>query len=646
MRLLFSIAFLLAVLIPAEGNNAVFASVLTDNMVLQQNTNVTLWGFAPPNEMVKVSCSWLKETLQAATGKNGQWSVIVRTPKADFTAHSITLTDSQGNTTTLQNVLSGEVWLCSGQSNMEMILMSQPEWNMIVENSEEHIKQAYNKYLRVITIGRKESFTPVENAITNGWKETTPDNARWFSSVAYFFGRRLFEELHVPIGLIVSSYGGSPIQSWIPDSVLKTSRIYADVLIKKQAEITASGQSEEEYKNAMSGWISHSEQSKITAQDGIMLTLPVNLEKSSVGNQMGEVSFRKTIEITPDNALKDLQINLGTMDDLGRVYFNGELFWEEIRNSKSYSKISFTVPAEKVKPGVNVIEARVLNILWGGGLTGPVKEMYYTMGDDDNRVSLAGPWEYNKIFDLSVSQTLPLEGKPLFSTASSLYNGMIFPLKRFSIKGVIWYQGAGNVGEADRYTQMMVDMVGSWRSCFKDFFPFYFVQISPYQYNGYYGTDAASLREAQSKAEEIIPESGMIVTMDLGDPKNIHPARKLQVGERLANKALSKTYNVKKCSEYPKVKKVKSYGEKVVVIFSNTCDGLTAKGEKHEIEVSDDGINYKQAVVKISGNRIEASSPDVKSPRFIRYCWRDGAEGTIFNSEGLPVTSFRVEANK
>lgn len=643
MRLLFSIVLALSALVPSEGNNAVFASVLTDNMVLQQNTTVTLWGFATPGESVKISCSWLDGTLQATTNNEGQWSVDVSTPKADFTAHAITLTDSQGNSTTLQNILSGEVWLCSGQSNMEMILMSQPDWNMIVENSEEYIKQANNKFLRVITIGRKESFSPVENAITYGWKETTPDNAKWFSAVAYFFGKRLYEELHVPIGLIVSSYGGSPIQSWIPASVLEESNLYDDLLNKKEAEIKASLQSEEEYKNAMSDWINSSEQNKTTCHESIALTLPVNLEKSPIGNQMGEVSFRRNIEITPDNALKDLRISMGTMDDLGRVYFNGELFWEEIRNSKSYSQISFTVPAEKVRPGANLIEARVLNTLWGGGLTGPAENMYYTIGDDGSRISLAGSWEYNKIFDLSVAQPLPLEGKPLFLTASSLFNGMIFPIKRYSVKGVIWYQGAGNVGEADGYSRMMVDLVSSWRSCLDNQFPFYYVQISPYQYGGYADSNAACLREAQSKAEEMIPGSGMIVTMDLGDPKNIHPARKLQVGERLANKALSGTYNVKTASDYPKVKKVVNAGDKAIIIFSNTYKGLTTKVEKHEVEISDDGINFKPALVRISGNKFEASNPDVKSPHFIRYCWRDGAEGTIFNSEGLPVTSFRIE---
>jgi len=644
MRLILTILLSTLILFQASGNEARFASVFSDNMVLQQNDTVALWGFAKPGEKVKIACSWLNEQLSAEADNTGKWYVEVNTPEADFTPHTITLTDSRGDNTTLRNILLGEVWLCSGQSNMEMILMSQPDWNLIVENSEEELANANNSFLRVLAIGRKESFIPVEEAITYGWKETTPENSKWFSAVAYFFGKELASKLKVPVGLIVSSYGGSPVQSWMPLETLMGKEIYKECTSKRDSELRASFQSEAEYYNAMSAWISESERTSVNSNEEIILNLPINLEKSPVGNQMGEVSFKRAIEISQEDSGKELHISLGTMDDLGRVYFNGELFWEEIRNSKSYSRVSFTVPAEKVRAGTNLIEVKVLNILWGGGLTGPAKDMYFTIGNYPGQITLTGSWHYNKVFDTSGVKPMPLEGKPLFSTSSALYNGMIYPIRKYKIKGAIWYQGEENVSQASVYSQMLADMVDSWRNSRGNEFPFYYVQIAPYQYGGYNDNAAASLREAQSAAEEIIEGSGMVVTMDIGDQHNIHPARKMQVGLRLANMALSNTYKIPCASVYPKVKSVKASKESVIITFTGTGKGLVAKGEKHEFDISDDGINYVPAEVKICSSRIKVSNGQIKRARYVRYCWRDGAEGTIFNSDNLPLSSFRVKA--
>lgn len=645
MRLILTILLSTLILFQASATETRFASVFSDNMVLQQNDTVALWGFANPGEKVIITCSWLDMPQMTEADEAGQWLVEVRTPEADLTPHAIVLTDTRGGITTLNNILLGEVWLCSGQSNMEMVLMSQPDWNLIVENSEEELANANNSFLRVLTIGRKESFSPVEEAMTYGWKETTPDNAKWFSAVAYFFGKELTSKLKVPVGLIVSSYGGSPIQGWMPLETLMGKERYKEGTSKRDAELRASLQSEAEYYNAMSAWISDSERTSVNGKEEIILNLPINLEKSPVGNQMGEVSFKRAIEISPEDNGKALHISLGSMDDLGRVYFNGELFWEEIRNSKSYSMVSFTVPAEKVKSGTNLIEAKVLNILWGGGLTGPAKDMYYTIGNHPGQITLTGSWHYKKVFDLSGSKPLPLEGKPLFSTSSALYNGMIYPIIKYKIKGAIWYQGEENVSQASVYSQMLADMADSWRSSFGNEFPFYYVQIAPYQYGGYNDNAAAILREAQSAAEGIIEGSGMVVTMDIGDPRNIHPARKMQVGLRLANMALSNTYKMPCASVYPKVKSVKASKESLIITFTGTGKGLVAKGEKHEFDISDDGINYLPAEVKICGRRIKVSNDQIKRTRYVRYCWRDGAEGTIFNSDNLPLSSFRVKAD-
>jgi len=627
------------------GENARFASVFSDNLVLQQQATVNLWGYASPNEKLLLKCSWQDSVKPLETASDGTWIIPVQTPIAGFTPQTVSLTDSKGYTVILSNILIGEVWLCSGQSNMEMILKSQPEWNQIVEHSEEEIAQANNPYIRFVNIQRKESFVPVNEAASYGWKICTPNDAKWLSAVAYFFGKRLFKKLDVPVGLIVSAYGGSPVQAWIPEDVANAGALYEKERTKRDAEICASTQTDAEYVKAMSDWVSDAERKGSSKSYGkaVNLILPVNLEKSAVGNHFGEVSFTKALEITRAETGRDLHINLGTMDDFGRVYFNGEKVWEELRNSKSYSQVQFTIPAEKVKAGTNTVEAKVLNVLWGGGLTGPAEKMYYTLGGSIEKKSLAGEWLYKKAFDLADVDPVPPEGKPFFSTISALYNGMIYPVVCYGIKGCIWYQGEENVGDAQRYPGMFTDMITSWRTAFNQDFPFYYVQIAPYGYGGKQFSKAAELREAQGCVEKVVPKTGMVVTLDLGEPKNIHPARKQEVGIRLANMALSETYQKNIPCKFPVPETVKCKGDSVVLTFANVYGGLTGKGDHHEFELSSDGKSYSPANIRISGDHITIFSKGVTKPHYVRYCWGDAGKGTIFNSEELPLSSFRAE---
>jgi sialate O-acetylesterase len=362
-----------------------------------------------------------------------------------------------------------------------------------------------------------------------------------------------------------------------------------------------------------------------------------------VGNQLGEVLFTKKINLPNKNEGLDLSVNLGQIDDLGRVYFNGDLVWQEIRNSKSYSQIQFTIPAAKIKQDENLIEVKVLNILWGGGLTGPADKMYYTAGANAEKTSLTGDWNYEKIFDLSEVNPIPREGKPLFSTASSLYNGMIYPLLGFTFNGCVWYQGEGNVGD-NRYTQMFTDMIEAWRNNFNQNMPFYFVQIAPYNYDNLpQGDKSVLLREMQAKTAKEVPQTYMAVTIDIGDADNIHPAKKKEVGERLALLALSKTYQQNLSCDYPQALNAEYKNKSVIVNLTNTYKGLVLRGDKHELEISNDDKTYFRVQVELNGNQLIASSNLLSNPKYIRYCWHNISRGTIFNSEGLPLTSFKLE---
>lgn len=620
-----------------------FAAIFTDNMILQQNETVKIWGFSNPMEKITLKVSWSKKTFSSVTGQDGQWVIAIKTPKASNISHYMTLQTNGQQPVKVSNILMGEVWLCSGQSNMEMVLQSMPEWNLFIQNSTEVIATANDPEIRVLTVGRKESFEPQTDIDTNGWKICNPDNAKWFSAVAYFFGKKLRQELKVPVGLVVSSYGGSPVQSWLPQSVVDAKSIYKPEKESREAELRVSHQTEEDYTKAMTSWIKESENLSSSKTDmSQAIQLPVNLENSSIGNQLGEVSFTREILLPEKNSGNDVHIHLGRMDDMGRVFFNGELVWSEIRNSKSYADIEFKVPADKIRQGENRIEARVLNVLWGGGLTGPADKMYYTSGDKSVKTSLAGKWNYRKIFDLSDTAPVPREGKPLFLTSSALFNGMINPLLNMSFRGCIWYQGEGNVGD-NRYAEMFADMINAWRKAFNQYLPFYFAQIAPYNYSDPAGDKSVLIRDMQNSVAKTTTNAHIALTIDLGEPDNIHPARKKEVGDRLALLALTNTYRKNFKCNYPEVKNVIWNENTLILKIKNAYKGLITEDGKTEMEISENGVDYIQATTKISGNQIEVIPSAGITPKYIRYCWHNISKGNIFNSEGLPLSSFNIE---
>jgi len=643
MKIRFLLLFpLILFSLPGQGKCR-FAATFTDNMVLQQNSMVKIWGFSDPMEKITLTVSWSKKTFSTVAEQDGQWVIAIKTPKSSNIPHYMILSASGQQPVKVSNILFGEVWLCSGQSNMEMVLQNMPEWNLFIQNSVEEIAVANDPEIRVLTVGRKESFEPQTDIYTNGWKICNSGNAKWFSAVAYFFGRKLRQELKVPVGLVVSSYGGSPVQSWLPQSVVDAKSIYKPEKENREAELRVSHQTEEEYVKAMTDWIKESEKlpSKNISNSQI-LQLPVNLENSIVGNQLGEVAFTKEIVLPDKNNGEDLHISLGRMDDMGRVFFNGEEVWSEVRNSKSYADILFNIPAEKISQGKNRIEARVLNVLWGGGLTGPADKMYYSSVNKPDRISLAGEWSYRKVFDLAEVAPIPREGKPLFLTSSALFNGMINPLLNMSFRGCIWYQGEGNVGD-NRYAEMFADMIKAWRNEFKQNLPFYFVQIAPYNYSDPEGDKSVLIRSMQSYVAKTTPNAHIALAIDLGDPDNIHPARKKEVGERLALLALTNMYSKNFKCNYPEVENVIWNGNVLILEIKNTYKGLKTKVGKIEMEVSENGTDFFLSETKVSDSVIQIIPPAGIIPKHVRYCWHNISAGNIFNSEGLPLSPFKIE---
>jgi len=646
-------------------SNLKLPSIFGDNMLVQQKTDLRIWGKASPGQKIEISASW-KEYGQVISDDNGKWSFDIPTPEAGG-PYSITVA-AKDTGVTIKNVLVGEVWFCSGQSNMEMPLAGWPP-NDTIMHSAVTIASASVPEIRLFNVQRKVSGEPLEDC-TGRWEICSPSTAGQFSATAYFFGKKLHDELALPVGLIESAWGGTPVEAWMSASVLESAGEFVSEIqgIKESIPVIAEYQSwlnehkklvvdksgEEQWKD-----LSFDDET-IPSADYVdaswpVMTLP-GLFEIVTGDFDGAVWFRKSIQIPEKMAGKALILSLGPIDDMDRTYFNGRLvgshevsgFWQAERN--------YDIPEDLVKSGANTIAVRVIDNQGGGGIWGKPGSMILSVkGSQSGQISLDGEWKYQPVAELIGNEFFILDpAKNEFSsvkrpktigasTPSALYNAMINPLINYPVRGAIWYQGEANVGRAEQYSKIFPLMIQNWRDAWKiKNFPFYYVQIAPYIYGGVDSTESAFLREAQEKALEL-PNTGMVVTFDIATVMNIHPPFKKEVGERLANLALVKDYGREAKINGPAYKSMTVDGKTIKIQFENIEDNLIAKdGKLSEFEVAGkDGIYFK-ADAMVVNNEVWATSPKVSEPVSVRYCWRNGSTASLFNSAGLPALQFRA----
>ena len=638
-------------------------SLIGDNMLLQQKTDAKIWGKATPGSKISVSASW-QSISKTTAGKDGKWSVILNTPVA---GGPYTISISAGDTSiTVKNVLIGEVWFCSGQSNMEMPLAGWPPNDTIVHSSAT-IASANIPEIRLFNVKKIISGEPLEDC-TGKWEVSSPESVKQFSATAYFFGRKLNAELHIPVGLIESAWGGTPSESWTSAGALEKSGEFITALkaIKESAPLQAEYQTwlnthkqvepkaagDDQWRDLDFG-DSSVPSSVYNDSNWPVMALPVAFE-TVIGEFDGAVWFRKTFEVPQEMAGKDLSLSLGPIDDMDRTFFNGKMVGSTEESGLWQKDRHYLVPASLVKAGSNLIAVRVLDTQGGGGLFGkPEKMKLWLASDSSHFIALKGDWKYqpvaeylgNKFYVYDISKN-EFQGKkrPVnlgSGTPSFLFNGMVNPVAVYAIKGAIWYQGEANVGRADQYTKIFPAMIEDWRAAWgiKDF-PFYFVQIAPYVYSGVDSTESGFLRESQMSALKL-PKTGMAVTLDIATVMNIHPPFKKEVGERLALLALNKDYGKKSDFIGPVFNSISVTGSVIRIKFDNTGDGLTAKNKKlNEFEIAGKDGRYVKAEAKIENNEVVVSSTSVKNPVSVRYCWRNGAEASLFNKAGLPALQF------
>lgn len=619
--------------------------MFSDNMVLQQQTSAPLWGEAAPNKLVTLTTSWDGHSYSVKADSKGQWKINVSTPKAGG-PYDITISD--GKPLTLHNVLIGEVWLCGGQSNMEMPMQG---WD-IKMNADEIAQSGKFKNIRLLqvdelTSNKQQTAVSVKN---NGWMTCSSETVKDFSATGFFFGKNIHLKENVPVGLIMSCWGGTPIESWISEEVLKTRPAFS----KRIAEIDSTKNWIPNfwmiYNNLIADKVreegSYNSKGKcVFAQVGfddskwMEMTEPVYIEKAGLPGYDGYVWFRKAIDIPKSWAGKDLELDLGKIDDNDQTYFNGE----EVGHTNFYSvNRQYTVPARLVKAGKAVITVRCLDNSGDGGFWGEAKDMKIGVKGSDDVISLAGVWKAKPTFNTNKVEKHENQKWP-----TTLYNSMINPLIPYAIRGAIWYQGEDNSARAYQYRDLLPMMIQDWRARWGYEFPFYIMQLANYEtrHDNPVDSEWAELREAQLMTAKNVANTAMAVNIDIGMADNIHPIKKYEVGRRLALLAEALTYNNKDV-EYsgPMYEGYNVENGKIRVFFSHTS-GMKAKdgGALKGFAIAGPDKQFHWADAKIDGNSIIVSCKDVSCPLAVRYAWDDNPDCNLVNASGLPASPFRTD---
>ena len=623
--------------------NVTLPKFFSDNMVLQRNHAIPVWGWAGSKEKITVQLH--NQTKNVVADKAGKWRVDLTAEEA---GGPYTLTVKGKNTINITNVLIGDVWVCSGQSNMEMKI---GDWGFI-NNYKEEIAAANYPAIRQFEVTKATASKPLQDVPGGSWEVCSPTTAANFSATAYFFARKIQHEINVPIGLINTSWGGTMVETWMSKEAFEKDDTYKemvanmntvdmDALMKAKTEKVKSNL--QKFRNTVTATPAQVALWKNTNYDDKnwkTINVPGLWEQQGLDGLDGNVWLRKAIMITPAEAGKPALLELSMIDDNDDCYLNGT----KIGSTSSYTeKRKYSIPAGILKEGKNVIAVRVNDTGGGGGIYGEAADIKLTIGNSIQ--SLAGSW----LFSIESVTDVTLQNNPN-SYPSLLYNSMLHPLIPFAIKGAIWYQGETNAGRAYEYRKTFRLMITDWRRQWQQGdFPFYFVQLSSWNANNGNSTKGstwAELREAQAMTLSL-PNTGMAVTTDIGDAKDIHPKNKQDVGKRLALIALNKTYNKGNVFTGPTFSSHKIEGNKIIISFTNTGSGLMAKDvygylKGFEIAGADRKFHYAKAMIE--GDKVIVFQDGVTAPVAARYSWADDAgESNFFNKEGLPAAPFRTD---
>ncbi|MCI0694583.1 9-O-acetylesterase [candidate division KSB1 bacterium] len=634
--------------LPAATAQIKLPAIFSDNMVLQRNAKIPIWGTAKPGQQITVKINQQRKTTKA--DRDGKWRV-------DLAAMPVggpyELTVIGTETITFKNVMIGEVWLCSGQSNMEMPMVS--TW-ATVNNFKAEVAAANYPDLRLFIVKRAKSTKPRTDVDSEGWKMCDSTSVKNFSATAYFFGRHLQQKLGVPVGLIQSAWGGTVVEAWTSSATLKTVPVITDFVKLFETSPLDSIFDESAFAAKMAAWNRQLDELDTASQgnpswnhpdfndsEWKTMLLPNNWERAGLPAFDGIVKFRKVVQLPESFGKQNLQLNLGPIDDADVTYINGvQIGATSIYNQHRH----YRVPADLPKAGKNVIAVRVLDTGGNGGLYGK-PEALNLLKDSTQAFPLAGEWRYQIGADLQKLPPRPaLANTPNRPTV--LYNAMIAPLVPYAMRGAIWYQGESNAGRAYQYRTLFPLLIKDWRARWgKGDFPFLFVQLANYQAAVTEPVDDAwaELREAQIMTLAL-PNTGMAVTIDIGDANDIHPGNKQDVGNRLALDARHLVYGENITYSGPIYKSMKIEGNRIRLFFDHAQDRLMSRGgdKLQGFAIAGEDRKFVWAEAMIDGKTVVVSSPQVAKPVAVRYAWATNPVCNLYNRAGLPASPFRTDA--
>lgn len=630
-------SFFLVFLISFLANaNVRMPLLFSDGMVLQRDKEIPVWGWADANEKIVVSFHNQKKTAKADA--SGKWMLKLDAEKA---GGPFKLIIEGKNKISISNVLVGEVWICSGQSNMEFQVSK-------AMNFKEEIKDAEFPMIHHFAVAQDMASIPKDDLKAGNWAVCSKETVGDFSAVGYYFAKKIYSELKIPIGIINTSWGGTCVETWTSQDAFSNSDEFKDMiagmpvididsLTKKQMEIITN-KIEKNQGNA----VSIKEETLYQELDfndsrWPEMKAPELWENQELSNLDGVVWMRKTIIVSKEDANKKAILELAKIDDQDTTYINGVL----IGSTKRYDeKRVYEVPEGVLKEGENVIAVRIFDYSGGGGIWGEASDLKLTL--QNSIIPLSGQWKFNVV-------AIRSEVSPN-SYPSLLFNAMINPLIPYTFQGVLWYQGEANVNRAFQYKKAFPLMITDWRTKWKQGdFPFYFVQLATFDEfggNSNKGSKWAELREAQTQTLQL-SNTGMAVTTDIGNPTDIHPINKQDVGKRLAAIALNQVYKQKVVFQGPAFKSQEVKGNQIILTFENVNGGLVSSDKNNSLngfEIAGADKVFYSATAKIKDKKVILSSENVPSPVAIRYGWADDASDcNLYNKEGFPAVPFRTD---
>lgn len=616
--------------------------LIRDSMVMQRDTRLKVWGWATAGEKVKITFN--KKSFSTTTDASGKWKMELPAMKA---GGPYTMKIDGSNHITLKEILIGDVWLCSGQSNMVH------QMSLHAVRYADEVANANYPEIRHFWIPNVTNVQAPQEDLPGGyWKSANPADVGDFSAVAYFFAKDLYQKYHVPMGLINASWGGTPIEAWMSEESFKEfpnilttiqknkDTAYINSFSRRISSFNRPVRQEDKGLTGTKPWFDPS----YTPKGWRNINIPGYWEDQGIRDLDGVVWYRREIDVPASMINTPAKVFLGRIVDADFFYINGKLVGN---TTYMYPQRRYTVPAGLLKAGKNLFVVRVINNSGKGGFV-PDKPYQLIAGNDT--VDLKGYWHY-KVGQVNIPQRgfgggggIALQNQP-----TALFNSMINPITNYSIKGFLWYQGESNTGRADEYAKLQPAMIEDWRRRWNNLnAPFLYVQLPGFMEMSYLPSESqwAQFREAQLKSLSI-PNTAMAVAIDLGEWNDIHPDRKKDVGDRLALAAENIAYGDKDVVySGPLYQSSTIEGNKIVISFSHTGSGLiTNDGEElSEFAIAGSDRKFVWAKARIEGNKVIVWNDEITSPVYVRYAWADNpVNPNLYNKEGLPASPFRTD---